>query len=268
MSKSIGVVAIKGGVGKTSIASSLAASLVNHYGKKVLLVDGNYSAPNLGLHMDIIEPNATVHDVLAGKAMINSAIHRRYGVDVIPGSLMFEKDIPVLKLKDKIGRIKSGYDFVIIDGSPSMNDEILSTILASDILFVVSTGDYPTLSCSIRASEIAKQRGKPIGGIILNKVRDPRYEIGLNEIEEASGIPVIAKIPDDKYHVRSLYTRIPAILYNERSKASKEIMALAASLVGKKESVSWIEKVFPSHRAKEQVNRQLFKESFYSSSFN
>ena len=53
MVKTIGVISIKGGVGKTTIASSLAADLVNHYGKKVLLVDANYSAPNLGLHIDI-----------------------------------------------------------------------------------------------------------------------------------------------------------------------------------------------------------------------
>ena len=49
MSKTIGLIAIKGGVGKTTISASLASDLVNHYGKKVLLVDANYSAPNLGL---------------------------------------------------------------------------------------------------------------------------------------------------------------------------------------------------------------------------
>ncbi|MFH1290833.1 MAG: ParA family protein, partial [Nanoarchaeota archaeon] len=52
MTKTIGVIAIKGGVGKTTISAALATDLANHYGKKVLLVDANYSAPNLGLHMD------------------------------------------------------------------------------------------------------------------------------------------------------------------------------------------------------------------------
>ena len=54
MTKVIGIIAIKGGVGKTTIAASLASNLVNEYHKKVLLVDANFSAPNLGLHMDII----------------------------------------------------------------------------------------------------------------------------------------------------------------------------------------------------------------------
>ena len=75
MVKTIGIVAIKGGVGKTSISASLAADLVNRLGKKVLLVDANYSAPNLGLHMDIVEPVKTIHDVLSGDADISHAIH-------------------------------------------------------------------------------------------------------------------------------------------------------------------------------------------------
>ena len=75
MAKTIGIIAIKGGVGKTTIAASLAADLVNSYKKKVLLVDANFSAPNLGLHMDIVEPKRTVHEVLNGKARIESAIH-------------------------------------------------------------------------------------------------------------------------------------------------------------------------------------------------
>ena len=42
MGKVISIIAIKGGVGKTTIASSLAADLVNHYGMRVLLIDCNY----------------------------------------------------------------------------------------------------------------------------------------------------------------------------------------------------------------------------------
>ena len=54
MNKVIGVISIKGGVGKTAVSASLASALSNLHDKKVLLVDANYSAPNLGLHMDII----------------------------------------------------------------------------------------------------------------------------------------------------------------------------------------------------------------------
>lgn len=261
----IGIVSIKGGVGKTTVASSLAADLVNHYGKRVLLVDANYSAPNLGLHMDIVEPEKSIHDVLDGKVKVKSAVHNRYGVDVIPGAYSYVRKISPLKLKDKLRSIKGDYDFVVLDSSPSLNDEILSTILASDALFVVSTPDYPTLSCSLTAAQLAKQRGRPIGGIILNKTRDKVYELNIKEIEEATGIPVVASIPDDKSNVRALFTRIPTSIYNRKCKFGKEINRLSSALSGEKEKMSLLKRMFPKNFRKEQVNRQLLRQGFYTS---
>ena len=268
MVKTIGVISIKGGVGKTTVAASLASDLVNHYGKKVLLIDANYSAPNLGLHMDIVEPEGTVHDVLSGKSKMRKAIHNRYGVDVVPGSYVHQGKLNYLKLKDKLKGIKKNYDYVVIDSSPSLNEEILSTMLASDALFVVSTADYPTLSCSLRAAKLAKQRGRPIAGIVLNKIREPKYELSLEEIQEATGLPVVAKIPDDKTNVRSLFMRIPTSVYNRRSKFGREINRLSSAITRTKEPKSLFGMFKPLNFRKEEVNRQLLKQGFYRSLFS
>lgn len=266
--KTIGVISIKGGVGKTTISASLAADLVNHYGKKVLLVDANYGAPNLGLHMDIVSPVKTIHEVLDGKARTFSAIHSRYGVDVIPGSYVYDKKLNYLKLKDRLKSVSEGYDFIIIDSSPSMNEEVLSTILSSDSLLVVTTPDYPTLSCSLRAAKLAKQRGKPISGMVINKIRDPKHELNLKEIEESTGIPVVARIRDDKNNVGALFTRIPTSIYNRRTRFSKEISRLSAALVGANEKRAFFGKVFGRGFRKEQVNRQVLKQDFYRGVFS
>ena len=267
MAKSIGIIAIKGGVGKTSISSSLAADLASRLGKKVLLVDANYSAPNLGLHMDIVEPAKTIHDVLSGKADISHAIHKRYGVDVIPGSYVYNRGINQFKLKGRIERIKENYDFVIIDSSPNMNDELLSAMLASDNLFIVTTPDYPTLSCTLKSAKLARDKGVPISGLIINKVRSPNYEINLDEIEEAIGIPVVAKIKDDSTMVESLSTRIPASIYSRHSKFTKEIMRLSNALSGEGTKMSFLRRLFSVNWGKEEVNRQILRESFYKSMF-
>ena len=71
--KTIGVISIKGGVGKTSTVVSLGASMAA-LGKKVLLVDGNLSAPNLGMHIGL-DTKKGVHDVLAGKIRPETAIY-------------------------------------------------------------------------------------------------------------------------------------------------------------------------------------------------
>jgi len=267
MGKAIGIIAIKGGVGKTTIAASLAADLAHHYKQKVLLVDANYSAPNLGLHMDIITPDKTIHDVLRGTARAARAVHRRHGVDVIPGSYAQTREINLLRLKDKLSSMKRMYDFVIIDGSPSLHDEVLSTILASDMLFVVSTPDYPTLSCSLSAARLAKQRGKPIAGIIINKIRDPAHELTLKEIQDVTQIPVVARIPDEAIHSRALFRRVPSVLDSPRSVFAREIRALNATFMGVREKRGLFRRLFPVHERAEVVNRQILKHGFYTNTF-
>jgi septum site-determining protein MinD len=267
MGKVIGVIAVKGGVGKTSVSSSLAADLANNHGKKVLLIDANYSAPNVGLYMDIVKPEKTIHDILSDNSPIKSAIHTSYGVDVIPGSFIAQRHFNPLKLKDKIQGMKEKYDFIILDSAPGMNEEVLSTVLASDNLFIVTTPDFPTLSCSFKAAKLAKNRGKEVDGIIINKIRDPNYEINLEDIENFVEAPVVAKIPDEKAHVRALFTRVPMSLYEPKSKFAKEIDKIATALTGKNEKVSFWKTILPYSFKREEVNRQMLKESFYSSVF-
>ncbi len=267
MGEVIGFIALKGGVGKTTLTVSLATDLANAHDKKVLLIDANYSAPNLGLHMDIVQPEKTIHDVLLGKTRLESAIHRRFGVDVIPGNPALGMMMNPLKLRDKLERVKTLYDFILLDSSPSLNEEMLSTMLASDHLFVVTTPDMPTLSNSLQAAQLAKQRGKPIRGIIINKIRDPQYELALHQIEHTLGIPVVACIPDDASQVRALFSRIPLPLYSKRSKFSREVHRLACALTGKPEKVSFYKKLLPRIFKKEEVNRQMLKEGFYTRKF-
>lgn len=267
MGTTIGMISIKGGVGKTTVASGLATTLAQEFGKKVLLVDGNYTTPHIGHHMDILEPRKTVHEVLDGKARPISAVHTRYGVDVIPGHQNYGRAVNPFKLKDRLAGIKQDYDFTIIDSSPHLNDETLSAMLASDALFVVSTPDYPTLSSTLRAAQVAKQRGKPIAGIVLNKLRDPKYELSLADMELATDIPVVAKLPDGKEHAGSLFTRIPMPVYAKKAGFSREMRNLAASLVGAPEQKSFWSSLLGLAADRASVNRQVLKESFYSGHF-
>ena len=262
----IGLISIKGGVGKTTLAAALASDLSYNHDKKVMLVDANYSAPNLGIHMNIISPRKTIHDVLADNEMITSAVHDQYGVHVVPGNFLFKRDYNPLRLKNKISYAKNKYDFIIIDSSPSLNDEVLYTILASDQLFVVTTADYPTLSCSMKAAKLAKQRNRPVAGIIINKVKG-KYEVGLEEIQESTGIPVIAKIKEDDIVPLALFERVPAPLFDKNSAFCREIRKISNALIGKKEKRHWFDKALFIDLKKEQVNREVLRKTFYKSMF-
>ena len=266
MTKTIGIISIKGGVGKTTVTSNLGAVLANEFGKKVLLVDANFSAPNLGLHFGLIKPeNSTIHDVVVGKAPIEKATYvHDAGFHFIPGSLVASGKIDVYALKKKLKDFKKNYDIVLIDSSPTLNSEILATMIASDELLVVTSPDYPTLSCTIRAVKLAKQKNVPIAGLILNKHRGQSFELGIDDIEELAEVPVVASLNDDIRVLEALSLATPVSLHSPRNNVSVEYKKLAASLIGEKYEdprfFSKLKSIFSGSSKVEMNREEMFKD--------
>lgn len=250
--KTIGVISIKGGVGKTTIVSNLGIVLARDLGKKVLVVDANFSTPHCGLHVGLINPEKTLHHVLREEALIEEALYEHEtGLHIIPGSLAPVKISP-LKLKNKISPLKKNYDYILLDSSPSLNDEILATIQASDELLVISSLDYPTLSATLHAIKVAKKNNTPIKGIVINKALRKKFEIPYEEIEKAAGVPVLAVLSEDKKVLEALATTTPITLFAPNRPLTREYQKLAANLIGETyidkgllyQLNSWIENIF------------------------
>ena len=233
MGKVYGVISIKGGVGKTTAVSNLGAALANVFHKTVLVVDANFSAPNLGLHLGVLNVDRTLHDVLSGKCWMENVIYdTEHGFHLVPSALRGSGKIKHMELKKYIKKVKEYYDIVLIDSSPNLNQEILATMAASDELLVVTTPDYPTLSSTMHAVKIAKRKKTPITGLILNKVYNKNFELTLEDIEEAADAPVLAVLPHDMKVLEALSETKPAALHAPKSDAVVEYCKLAASLVG------------------------------------
>ena len=232
MAKTIGIISVKGGVGKTSTVAAIGASLANDFNKKVLLVDANFSAPNLGLHLGLIQPEVTLHHVLNDKADIKEALYEsEHGFHIIPGAMIYNNTINPFKLKSKLRQLGKYYDVILIDSSPTLNNEILSSIIASDELYVVTTPDHVTLSTTMRTIKAAKQKKTPITGLILNKVYGKKFEVSLEDVEDACGAKVLAVLPHELEIVQALSESTPSSLYKNTASA-KEIRALAGAMIG------------------------------------
>ncbi len=263
MTRTIGVISIKGGVGKTTTVANLGSALAHQFGKKVLLVDANFSAANLGLHLGLVNPDVTIHEVLGGKKPVHEAVFEHEGgFDVLPASVV-PKKVDFLKLKNHLAKIKDNYDYVLIDSSPSLNEEILATMMASDELLVVSSPDYPTLSCTMHAVKVAKKRGTPIVGLILNKVRGKGFEINVEDVEAATGTPVIAVLPDDIKLLEALSETTPGTLHAPLSNAVIEYKKLAGALVGEEfedtRLLSRLRRAVRRDVPKHEVNQELLR---------
>lgn len=259
--KTIGIISLKGGVGKTSSVVNLGAVLATEFKKKVLVVDANFSAPNLALHLGLVNPEVTIHDVLLNRANANEAIYEHEaGFHLMPGSYVSKKVKPH-RLKHKISNLQEQYDIILIDSSPNINEEMLAAMIASDELLVVTTPDYPTLSTTLRAIRIAKQRKMPITGLVLNKVRNKKFELSIKDIEEAAEVPVLCVLPEDIKVLEALANTMPVVLHKPKADSSIEYKKLAAYLIGEKydDPRLWakIKSFFKKDTPKENINRLL-----------
>ncbi|MBI4153101.1 AAA family ATPase [Candidatus Woesearchaeota archaeon] len=227
--KTIGVISINGGVGKTITTCNLGSALAE-LGKRVLLVDADFNSPNLALHFGIISPEKTLHHVFTDKATAYEAVHNyRENLDILPSSLIGEKINPYL-LKEKLHGLRKMYDYILIDASPTLNDDMLATIVASDELVVVTSPDYPTLSATLNAVKVAGKKKTPIAGLVLNKVRGKKFELTPEEIEEASGVSILGVVRDDAHIPASVAGTKPMLEHKPRGRASKSFRQIAAAL--------------------------------------
>ena len=234
MSKIFGVVALKGGVGKTTVVSNLGASLARDYGKKVLMVDANFSTPHLGLHLGLLAPKYTLHHVLNDDHSIFEAIYQHeLGFHIIPGKLA-PFGTNALELRDKLEELRDVYDVILIDSSPSLDEQMYATMAASDELLVVSSPDYPTLSSTIHAISVADKREAKIRGIVINKAYKKKFELKKKDIEEASGAKILSVIPENFKVLSALSRMKPMVVNFPRQNVSVEYKKLAGSLVGEK----------------------------------
>lgn len=229
--KIFGIVALKGGVGKTTVVENLGASLARDFNKKVLMIDANFSTPHLGLHVGLINPPYTLHSALNGEYPVYEAIYQHdLGFHIIPGRL----SSPITDaeaLRDAIAPLRDIYDVILIDSSPSLDKEMLATMMAADELLVVSSPDYPTLSSTIHAVDVARSENIPIRGIVLNKVHNKRFEIPSKDVADASEVKVLAKLPEDIKVLSALAQMMPVVVYSPRQDISKNYKVLAASLI-------------------------------------
>lgn len=263
MARVIGVLSLKGGVGKTSTVVALGHAIAG-FSKKVLLVDGNLSAPNLGMHLNVIEPEKNLHKLLNGKFNPSDSVHELKDFDILPAEVFNKSKVNPLKLRDKIKHLKRKYDFIIIDSPPAVNEEALAVVNASDEVFIITTPDLPTLGMTLKMARLVKQRGINLNGLIINKVYDKNFEIPLDKIEETSGIPVMAVIPHDICVPKSLSKFKSVVDYKPNSKCSEEFRRLAAALLKEKYKPLRLRTFFRwVNPTKQDINRTVFYERVF-----
>ncbi len=235
LTRVIGVVSGKGGVGKTTLVANLGSVLSYKFKKSVVIVDCNITTSHLGLYLGMYYTPVTLNKVLLGEEEMGSAMYDHFtGMKVVPASLALKdlQGVDIFNLKDTIKNLFGKTDIVILDSAPGLGREAVSVLRACDEVLLITTPYVPSVMDIIKLNEVINDLGiKPLG-VVLNMKSKEKYELKSGEVEGLVELPVISSIPLDKNVQRSLALKTPVVTFMPNSPASKQITSLAARLIG------------------------------------
>ncbi len=254
MGRIIAIANQKGGVGKTTTAINLSASLAS-LGKKVLAIDmdpqGNMSS---GLGVDKNEVEKTVYDLIIGNIGIEECIYEEVieNLDVLPSNIdlsaaeieLIGVDNKEYILRDEVNKVKEKYDFIIIDCPPALSMLTINAMTTSDSVLVPIQCEYYALeglSQLIHTIELVQERLNPeleIEGVVFTMF-DARTNLSLQVVENVKDNlnQNIYKtiIPRNVRLAEAPSYGMPINLYDPKSKGTESYLLLAEEVINKGE---------------------------------
>ncbi|HUG15730.1 MAG TPA: response regulator [Thermomicrobiales bacterium] len=232
----ITVASVKGGVGKTTLATNLAVALQQECDLRVAIIDGNISFGDVGLMMNVSD-SKTILDAVPYLRQIDqelmsniTAVHAS-GVTLLlapPSPQEAEVVTPDL-VRGSLTAMKSMFDVIIIDSRASFDDMTIGLFDESDVILLVVTMDMTAIKGARQFIEVTELLGYPGDRVrlVLNRVNG--YSgIPAEEIGESLRRPIWARVPDEPGPVqRSINEGVPLVGSSTDSKAASEIRRIA-----------------------------------------
>jgi len=241
----------KGGVGKTTTAVNLAASLAAAEAK-TLLIDGDPQGnATSGVGVERAQVRATIYDVVIGATPLDDAIVERVHfehLDVAPATPdlagaeveLVDRPNRDRMMRDAIARIRHRYEYILIDCPPSLGLITLNMLAAADSLLIPLQCEYYALeglSQLLNTVHLVQRSVNPslaIVGVLLT-MYDARLNLSRQvaaDAREYFGSEVMETvIPRNVRLAEAPSFGKPIILYDVASIGAQAYMAVAKELM-------------------------------------
>ena len=235
----IAVTGGKGGVGKTTVAVNLAASLAAR-GKDVMLLDGDLGLANVDVFLGLT-PRLTIADVLAGNCSLEEVvIEAPQGFRVVPAASgiaqLTELDsMTHLGLVRAFGDLAMNLDVMVVDTAPGIAGSVLQFSQAAQQVLVVLCDEPASLTDAYALIKIlSRDHGVKQFRVMVNQSRGRGLGQSLFQRFErvatrflSVDLDYVGEIPEDAFLRRSIREQRPVVTAYPNSPAAMAIKTLA-----------------------------------------
>jgi pilus assembly protein CpaE len=235
----ITVFSAKGGVGKTTLATNLAAALAENGKRQVCIVDLDLALGDVSIVMQLF-PIHTIADAVGMEGSLDPQAVEGLLTQHSPGlSVLVAPVQPDAKDRikgDLIGRIlhilKERFDFIVVDTPPAFDDVVLQAFDESDLLLLVANLDVPALkSLKITAETLSLlNHPKDRWRLVLNRA-DMKVGLTPHEVEKTLDMTITSSIPQSNDVPTSINHGKPIVLESPRHPVAQAIKRLALDCI-------------------------------------
>jgi pilus assembly protein CpaE len=262
--KIILVFSSKGGCGKTTVATNLAAALsTGGEGSSVCLVDFDLETGDVAIALQL-DPTRTISDALGmqggldERAMASLVVPYKAHLDcLLAPTRPSDAEFVSASLAGEILTVAADmYDYVVIDAPPAFTDVVLKCFDMADVYVLLTTLDMPALKNLKVTVDTLDNLGFPRSKwqVVLNR-GGSRVGLTASDVERTIGVPISIEIPSSVEVPARLNEGITVVEANPRHMVGKAFLELADRL----RKVATITKQSTTRSTAAPAKRSFFK---------
>lgn len=234
------VVGQKGGIGKTTTSTNLAAAIAASGQRSVLLMDLDTRFGDVAVMLDV-KPEYTVSEVAREPQYLDREVFHRVllrhesGAYVLPAPRDYRSWLNCTpeEIQRLIRFAATVFDVVICDTPGTYNDVVGAAVEVSDRVVAVTSCDPASLKNAALLVEHFRMKGRPDDALIVTLVHGHGEAApARGEVEFVIGHPVNFEVPFDPAVRKATQAGVPVVRYRPGALAARVFEALAAAVAG------------------------------------